>query len=96
MTQELEVYNDLDALREESEEKKHRLYEEKKVLLTRKETLIECKLGNLERKLCHLEQNNFVMKEFITQKSLESDYDDLKQRALGDIDEINKLLIDFW
>ena len=32
----------------------------------------------------------------IAQKSLESDYDGLKQRALGDIDEINKLLIDFW
>ena len=39
--------------------------------------------------------NNFVFL-VITQKSLESDYDDLKQRALGDIDEINKLLIDFW
>ncbi|KAK2555052.1 Intraflagellar transport protein 74-like protein [Acropora cervicornis] len=101
MTQELEVYNDLDALKDESEDKKRRLYEEKKVLLTRKETLIEyvkklSALGNLERKWCHLEQNNFVMKEFIAQKSLESDYDGLKQRALGDIDEINKLLIDFW
>ncbi|XP_074611284.1 intraflagellar transport protein 74 homolog isoform X2 [Acropora palmata] len=118
MTQELEVYNDLDALKDESEDKKRRLYEEKKVLLTRKETLIEyvkklsavydasrsklienethSQLGNLERKWCHLEQNNFVMKEFIAQKSLESDYDGLKQRALGDIDEINKLLIDFW
>ena len=39
--------------------------------------------------------NNFVFL-VIAQKSLESDYDGLKQRALGDIDEINKLLIDFW
>ena len=39
--------------------------------------------------------NNFVFL-VIAQKSLESDYDSLKQRALGDIDEINKLLIDFW
>ena len=39
--------------------------------------------------------NNFVFL-VIAQKSLESDYDGLKQHALGDIDEINKLLIDFW
>ena len=39
--------------------------------------------------------NNFVFL-VIAQKSLESDYDGLKQRALRDIDEINMLLIDFW
>ena len=40
--------------------------------------------------------NNYFVFLVIAQKSLESDYDGLKQRVLGDIDEINKLLIDFW
>ncbi|XP_073259042.1 intraflagellar transport protein 74 homolog [Porites lutea] len=115
MTQELETYSDLDTLREQSEEKKRRLYEEKKVLSSRKETfkqhvqrlssfydatrskLMEnethSQLGNLERKWQHHEQNNFVMKEFIAQKSMESDYRPMKQNVTEQLEDINKLLI---
>lgn len=115
MTQELDTYSDLDTLREQSEEKKRRLYEEKKVLSSRKETfkqhvqrlssfydatrskLMEnethSQLGNLERKWQHHEQNNFVMKEFIAQKSMESDYRPMKQNVTEQLEDINKLLI---
>lgn len=115
MTQELDTYSDLDTLREQSEEKKRRLYEEKKVLSSRKETfkqhvqrlssfydatrskLMEnethSQLGNLERKWQHHEQNNFVMKEFIAQKSMESDYRPMKQNVTEKLEDINKLLI---
>lgn len=115
MTQALETYSDLDTLREQSEEKKRRLYEEKKVLSSRKETfkqhvqrlssfydatrskLMEnethSQLGNLERKWQHHEQNNFVMKEFIAQKSMESDYRPMKQNVTEQLEDINKLLI---
>ncbi|KAJ7358819.1 hypothetical protein OS493_021607 [Desmophyllum pertusum] len=115
MTQELETYSDLDTLREQSEEKKTRLYEEKKALSSRKETfkkhvqrlsslydatkskLMEnethSQLGNLERKWQHHEQNNFVMKEFIASKSMESDYRPLKLNVSEQLEDINRLLI---
>lgn len=115
MTQELETFSDLDALRDQSEEKKTRLYGEKKTLSARKETfkkhvqrlsslydatkskLMEnethSQLGNLERKWQHHEQNNFVMKEFIATKSMESDYRPLKQNVSEQLEDINKLLI---
>ncbi|PFX19842.1 Intraflagellar transport protein 74-like [Stylophora pistillata] len=113
--QELETFSDLDALTDQSEEKKTRLYKEKKTLSARKETfkkhvqslssfydatkskLMEnethSQLGNLERKWQHHEQNNFVMKEFIATKSLESDYRPLKQNVSEQLEDINKLLI---
>lgn len=115
MTQELETFSDLDALRDQSEEKKTRLYGEKKTLSARKETFkkhvqrlsslydatksklmdneTHSQLGNLERKWQHHEQNNFVMKEFIATKSMESDYRPLKQNVSEQLDDINKLLI---
>lgn len=115
MTLELETFSDLDALTDQSEEKKARLYKEKKTLSARKETfkkhvqslssfydatkskLMEnethSQLGNLERKWQHHEQNNFVMKEFIATKSLESDYRPLKQNVSEQLEDINKLLI---
>lgn len=115
MTLELETFSDLDALTDQSEEKKTRLYKEKKTLSARKETfkkhvqslssfydatkskLMEnethSQLGNLERKWQHHEQNNFVMKEFIATKSLESDYRPLKQNVSEQLEDINKLLI---
>lgn len=115
MTLELETFSDLDALTDQSEEKKARLYKEKKTLSARKETfkkhvqslssfydatkskLMEnethSQLGNLERKWQHHEQNNFVMKEFIATKSMESDYRPLKQNVSEQLEDINKLLI---
>lgn len=115
MTLELETFSDLDALTDQSEEKKTRLYKEKKTLSARKETfkkhvqslssfydatkskLMEnethSQLGNLERKWQHHEQNNFVMKEFIATKSMESDYRPLKQNVSEQLEDINKLLI---
>lgn len=115
MTQELETFSDLDALRDQSEEKKTRLYGEKKTLSARKETFkkhvqrlsslydatksklmdneTHSQLGNLERKWQHHEQNNFVMKEFIATKSMESDYRPLKQNVSEQLEDINKLLI---
>ena len=50
-------------------------------------------LGNLERKWQHHEQNNFVMKEFIASKSMESDYRPIKQSVSAQLDELNKILI---
>jgi len=115
MTTELETYSDLDTLRDQAEDKKRRLYEEKKVLSSRKETfkqhvsrlsslydatrskLMEnethSQLGNLERKWQHHEQNNYVMKEFIASKSMESDYRPMKQNVTEQWEGINKLLI---
>ena len=50
-------------------------------------------LGNLERKWQHLEQNNFVMKEFIASKANECDYRPLSQKCAGIVQEYNQLLI---
>ncbi|XP_062340812.1 intraflagellar transport protein 74 homolog [Osmerus eperlanus] len=47
-------------------------YEAMKTQLQENET--HAQLTNLERKWQHLEQNNFVMKEFIASKGMESDY----------------------
>uniref|UniRef100_A0A673I2J5 Intraflagellar transport 74 homolog n=1 Tax=Sinocyclocheilus rhinocerous TaxID=307959 RepID=A0A673I2J5_9TELE len=47
-------------------------YESLKNQLQENETHVE--LTNMERKWQHLEQNNFVMKEFIASKGVESDY----------------------
>ncbi|CAJ1081947.1 intraflagellar transport protein 74 homolog [Xyrichtys novacula] len=51
-------------------------------------------LTNLERKWRHLEQNNFVMKEFIASKSQESDYDSVAKNVFQQINEYNKNLIE--
>lgn len=51
-------------------------------------------LTNLERKWQHLEQNNFVMKEFIASKSQESDYAPVSQRVTQQVAEYNQLLIE--
>ncbi|XP_046846357.1 intraflagellar transport protein 74 homolog [Xenia sp. Carnegie-2017] len=50
-------------------------------------------LSNLERKWQHLEQNNFVMKEFIATKNVESDYKPLKEKVIVQLDDINKIII---
>uniref|UniRef100_A0A7N5ZRE5 Intraflagellar transport 74 homolog n=1 Tax=Anabas testudineus TaxID=64144 RepID=A0A7N5ZRE5_ANATE len=51
-------------------------------------------LTNLERKWQHLEQNNFVMKEFIASKSQESDYGSVAKNVSQQVAEYNKSLVD--
>ncbi|XP_043917374.1 intraflagellar transport protein 74 homolog [Protopterus annectens] len=116
MTEALEVYGNLDALKSAGEEKKKKLLEER-VTLTRcrdtfkkvmhelnseyetlktqlKENETNSQLTNLERKWQHHEQNNFVMKDFIAAKSLESDYRPVVKKVKNHITEYNKLLIE--
>ncbi|XP_068603996.1 intraflagellar transport protein 74 homolog isoform X2 [Brachionichthys hirsutus] len=51
-------------------------------------------LANLERKWQHLEQNNFVMKEFIASKSQESDFESVAKKVYQQVAEHNKSLVD--
>lgn len=67
-------------------------YEALKSKLGENET--HSQLANLERKWQHLEQNNFVMKEFIASKSQESDYAPVAKRVTEKVSEYNKMLID--
>ncbi|XP_031556313.1 intraflagellar transport protein 74 homolog [Actinia tenebrosa] len=67
------------------------LYDASRSKLLENETYSQ--LGNLERKWQHHEQNNFVMKEFITSKSLESDYRPIKNKVTSQVEELNKLVI---
>ncbi|KAJ7358815.1 Intraflagellar transport protein 74 [Desmophyllum pertusum] len=67
------------------------LYDATKSKLMENET--HSQLGNLERKWQHHEQNNFVMKEFIASKSMESDYRPLKLNVSEQLEDINRLLI---
>lgn len=95
MSDELITYKDTDRLKQEAEERKEKLQEDKinlhkrrdalKILLkslseeyekaksaiTENETFVQ--LSNLERKWQHLEQNNFVVREYIASKSTETD-----------------------
>ncbi|NXU34163.1 IFT74 protein, partial [Drymodes brunneopygia] len=113
---ELEVYNNLPALKASGEEKKKKLQDDKEKLTncshafkkimeplnTEYETLkkeleeneIHVQLTNLERKWQHLEQNNFMMKEFIETKSRESDYQPIMKNARRLVKEHNKALIE--
>ncbi|XP_072904795.1 intraflagellar transport protein 74 homolog isoform X1 [Hemitrygon akajei] len=49
-------------------------------------------LMNLERKWQHHEQNNFVMKEFIATKGMESDYQPIMKDVTKQLTEFNKIL----
>ncbi|NWU19076.1 IFT74 protein, partial [Dyaphorophyia castanea] len=113
---ELEIYNNLPALKASGEEKKKKLQDDKEKLTKRShafkkimehlnteyETLkkelqeneTHSQLTNLERKWQHLEQNNFMMKEFIATKSQESDYQPIKKNAMKLVKEYNKALIE--
>ncbi|XP_042730139.1 intraflagellar transport protein 74 homolog [Lagopus leucura] len=51
-------------------------------------------LMNLERKWQHLEQNNFMMKEFIATKSQESNYQPVRKNVRKLVTEYNKALIE--
>ncbi|NXH51183.1 IFT74 protein, partial [Rhabdornis inornatus] len=113
---ELEVYNNLPALKASGEEKKKKLQDDKEKLTKRSHAfkkIMEClnteyetlkkelqenethsQLTNLERKWQHLEQNNFMMKEFIATKSQESDYQPVMKNARKLVEEYNKALIE--
>uniref|UniRef100_UPI00358E5C07 intraflagellar transport protein 74 homolog n=1 Tax=Myxine glutinosa TaxID=7769 RepID=UPI00358E5C07 len=56
------------------------------------ENEMHSQLVNLERKWQHHEQNNFVMKEFIATKSLESDYHAVAAKVKVQLSEVNSRL----
>ncbi|XP_014739574.1 PREDICTED: intraflagellar transport protein 74 homolog isoform X1 [Sturnus vulgaris] len=113
---ELEIYNNLPALKASGEEKKKKLQDDKEKLTKRSHAfkkIMEClnteydtlkkelqenethsQLTNLERKWQHLEQNNFMMKEFIATKSQESDYRPIMKNSRKLVKEHNKALIE--
>uniref|UniRef100_A0A8D0A8W7 Intraflagellar transport 74 n=1 Tax=Sander lucioperca TaxID=283035 RepID=A0A8D0A8W7_SANLU len=80
-----------DSLRQLLEEMNQK-YDALKTKLKHNET--HAQLANLERKWQHLEQNNFVMKEFIASKSQESDYASVAKNVSQQVAEYNKSLID--
>ncbi|XP_067839578.1 intraflagellar transport protein 74 homolog [Heptranchias perlo] len=61
-----------------------------KIQLQENET--HAQLMNLERKWQHHEQNNFVMKEFIATKGMESDYQPVVKNVAKQLAEFNKIL----
>lgn len=67
-------------------------YESLRNQLQENETHVE--LTNMERKWQHLEQNNFVMKEFIASKGVESDYRPVVKNVNKQLQEYNKILVD--
>lgn len=73
-------------------EEMNQKYEALKTKLQENET--HAQLANLERKWQHLEQNNFVMKEFIASKSQESDYASVAKNVSQQVAEYNKSLIE--
>ncbi|NXO43842.1 IFT74 protein, partial [Locustella ochotensis] len=113
---ELEIYNNLPALKASGEEKKKKLQDDKEKLTKRScafkkimehlnaeyETLkkelqeneTHSQLTNLERKWQHLEQNNFMMKEFIAAKIQESDYQPIMKNSRKLVKEYNRALIE--
>ncbi|XP_064604644.1 intraflagellar transport protein 74 homolog, partial [Liolophura sinensis] len=67
-------------------------YEGLKAQLNENETFAQ--LGNLERKWQHHEQNNFVMKEFISTKTMECDYRPIAQHVQTMVTDYHSLLQD--
>ncbi|XP_074642572.1 intraflagellar transport protein 74 homolog [Tubulanus polymorphus] len=116
MTSEVETFSDLNKLREDGENKRKKLQEDKVTLSKRRDTFKQVmqqltdqyealkaslhenetftQLGNLEKKWQHLEQNNFVMKEFIATKTMECDYRPIAKRVNDVITDYNKILQD--
>ncbi|NXR46604.1 IFT74 protein, partial [Hippolais icterina] len=112
----LEIYNNLPALKASGEEKKKKLQDDREKLTkhscafkkimehlnTEYETLkkelqeneTHSQLMNLERKWQHLEQNNFMMKEFIAAKIQESDYQPIMKNSRKLVKDYNKVLIE--
>ncbi|XP_027130289.1 intraflagellar transport protein 74 homolog [Larimichthys crocea] len=73
-------------------EEMNQKYEALKSKLQENET--HAQLANLERKWQHMEQNNFVMKEFIASKSQETDYDSVAKNVSQQVSEYNKSLME--
>ncbi|XP_039983555.1 intraflagellar transport protein 74 homolog isoform X2 [Xiphias gladius] len=73
-------------------EEMNQQYEALKTKLQENET--HAQLANLERKWQHLEQNNYVMKEFIASKSQESDYASVAKKVSHHVSDYNKCLVD--
>nr|XP_023992037.1 intraflagellar transport protein 74 homolog [Salvelinus alpinus] len=73
-------------------QKMNEVYEALKTQLQENET--HAQLTNLERKWQHHEQNNFVMKEFIASKGMESDYRPVVKSVSRQLAEYNKILVD--
>uniref|UniRef100_A0A3P8NPI0 Intraflagellar transport 74 homolog n=1 Tax=Astatotilapia calliptera TaxID=8154 RepID=A0A3P8NPI0_ASTCA len=69
-------------------EEMNQKHEALKTRLQENET--HAQLANLERKWQHLEQNNFVMKEFIASKSQESDYASVAKSVSQQVADYNK------
>ena len=51
-------------------------------------------LANLEKKLSHLEQNNFSVEEFIANKRAELNFEPVKNKVLKMQWEYNRMLVD--
>ncbi|XP_037533922.1 intraflagellar transport protein 74 homolog [Nematolebias whitei] len=73
-------------------EEKNQKYEALKTKLEENETYAQ--LANLERKWQHLEQNIFVMREFISSKTQESNYASVAKKVYQQVAEYNKTLIE--
>ncbi|XP_054893424.1 intraflagellar transport protein 74 homolog [Poeciliopsis prolifica] len=73
-------------------EEMNQKHEALKTKLQENET--HAQLTNLERKWQHLEQNNFVMKEFIASKTQESDYESVAKVVYQQVADYNKSLIE--
>ncbi|XP_005804974.1 intraflagellar transport protein 74 homolog [Xiphophorus maculatus] len=73
-------------------EEMNQKHEALKIKLQENET--HAQLTNLERKWQHLEQNNFVMKEFIASKTQESDYESVAKVVYQQVADYNKSLIE--
>ncbi|XP_008436698.1 intraflagellar transport protein 74 homolog isoform X1 [Poecilia reticulata] len=73
-------------------EEMNQKHEALKTKLQENET--HAQLTNLERKWQHLEQNNFVMKEFIASKTQESDYESVAKVVYQQVADYNKSLVE--
>lgn len=54
----------------------------------------QIQLNNLEKKLANIEQNNFIIKEFILSKKAETAYELLKKKTFDLCKDFNGMLID--
>ncbi|KAI4896770.1 hypothetical protein NFI96_016635 [Prochilodus magdalenae] len=73
----------------------HKMNQEYETLVAQlQENETHAQLRNLERKWQHHEQNNFVMKEFIASKGMESDYRPVMKNVTKQLVEYNKILVD--
>ncbi|KAI7790653.1 intraflagellar transport protein 74-like protein, partial [Triplophysa rosa] len=72
--------------------KKNEEFESLKSHLQEHETHVE--LTNMERKWQHYEQNNYVMKEFIASKGIETDYRPVVKNVNKQLTDYNKILTD--